>query len=266
MFLRLGFTSVEIDMWNPLHAVVPFVLLVLSIPLATLAIITTSIGVTLLSLRAFVAYLQLATAVIAAWLSPPSTKSPNIKLQYPARFFSGQISPLQQHDRRCIDSTDASQDTSTPTIRARPVAKKSDSLTALVGTGDMTQDFEGVGGWRVAADDEEEALWMGIAPRQTTPVEGTTRRHQRSLTGGASPSQRWSFSPEAFRMSPVQSRARTPLRFAAESENSYFPPHPINHIRHHVRTTSGSGSGSSGSMSSTFTVSGTTMAGKQAAA
>lgn len=246
MFFRLGSLSVNLEMWNPLHAIAPFALLILSVPLAVFAIITTSIGITLLSLRALIVYFQLATALVAATISPPSTKRSHPIIRYPSRFSPEQTSPLRKHSHYGSEGSNASQDTITSTVRARPLTRKSDSLTALVGTSDMTQDFEGVGGWRVTADDEEEALWMGGTPRRQTPVEGTTRRHQRSLTGGATPSQRWSFSPEAFRMSPVQSRARTPLRLTVDTESGYFPPQPVtNPIKHHKRRKSGSGSSTS---------------------
>jgi hypothetical protein len=124
----------------------------------------------------------------------------------------------------------------------------------------LTRDFEGVGGWRMSGDDDEEALWMGINSRLQLPAETPTRRHARSLTGGVSPGQRWSAGSEAFRMSPVQSRARTPVRFAIEDESGYFPMQPVSanrrssvgsdSIKHHKRRKSGSG----GSMSSTTSV------------
>lgn len=106
-------------------------------------------------------------------------------------------------------------------------------------------------------DDDEEALWMGINSRLQLPAETPTRRHPRSLTGGASPGQRWSAGSEAFRMSPVQSRARTPVRSAVEDGSGYFPVQPTSNSRRgsagsesakqHNRRKSGSGS----SMSST---------------
>lgn len=247
MFFRLGSTSINVEMWNPLHAVAPFALFIFSVPLAIFAVVTTSIGITLLSLRALIVYFQLATALVAATISPPSAKPPLPAIRYTSRFSPEQTSPLRKHSHHGSDGSNASQDTITQTTKAKTLTRRSGSLTALVGTSDITQDFEGVGGWRVTEDDEQEALWMGGTPRRQTPVDGSGRRHQRSLTGGASPSQRWSFSPEAFRMSPVQSRARTPLRFAVDGENGYFPPQPSNSTgKHHNRRKSGSGSSSSG--------------------
>lgn len=78
----------------------------------------------------------------------------------------------------------------------------------------------------MSGDGEEEALWIGMNSRLELPtaLPDKHRRHQRSLTGG---SQRFSWSPEAIRMSPVQSRARTPN--APECPNSspdeYFTMH-----------------------------------------
>jgi hypothetical protein len=88
------------------------------------------------------------------------------------------------------------------------------------------RDFEGVGGWREAADDPaEEELWIGMNSRLELPAATPVRQrhHQRSLTGG---SQRWSgvWSPEAMRMSPVQSRARTPS--IPDNGDEYFGSQP----------------------------------------
>lgn len=240
MFLRLGSVFIHLEMWNPLHTIVPLVLLVFSIPLAIFAIFTTSIGVTVLSLRALVVYFQLATAIIAAWLTPASPKLPVPRYTTPPS--TKPITPTKTQNRYSSDASSAFKDTFTTSTTPQTLRRKSDSLTALVGTSGITQDFEGVGGWRVTADDEEEALWMGANPRKHRPVEASSRRHQRSLTGGASPNQRWSFSPEAFRMSPVQSRSRTPLRYSVDGEHGYFPQQPV--IRHHTRRKSGSSSSS----------------------
>lgn len=244
----MGSTSVDINMWNPIYAIAPFILLTLSIPLAISAIITTSIAVSLLSLRALVVYCQLASALVGAWLSPPIPKpSFGIYRTLPQRSCD-QNSPTRQLNRQASNASNGSQDTITTAANSEHVLRKSDSLSALVGTGDMTQDFEGVGGWRVTGTDEEEHLWIGTNRILQQPAETPNRRHQRSLTAGASPSQRWNFSPEALRMSPVQSRARTPLRFTVDDNDGYFPPQPPSTVKQHVRRKSGSGSSTSSMM------------------
>ncbi|KZM18612.1 hypothetical protein ST47_g10218 [Ascochyta rabiei] len=117
---------------------------------------------------------------------------------------------------------------------ASRLGPKSESSTALFGGSELTRDYEGVGGWRDTGNEDEEALWIGINSRLQLPAATPDRRHQRRHTGGQSPNQRWSRSPEAFRMSPVQSRARTPNRFmgnAGPDNEDYFPIQPTNKAR-----------------------------------
>ena len=267
MLLRLGSSSVELSMWNPIYAIAPFVLLSISIPLAVFGVITTSIAITLLSFRALVVYCHLALAIIGAWLSPSPSKHflPRRSRVLPA---SARHSPtgLRQYPRRTsIASTASSQDTPvTSAHTSRLLKHKNYSLTALIGTSELTRDFEGVGGWRVPGDDDEEALWMGINSRLELPAEAPTRRHGRSLTGGASPSQRWSIGPETLRMSPVQSRARTPVRFVVDEDYGYFPEqstsgnrrfsHGSEPFKQHKRRKSRSGSSSSSNTSAGLTM------------
>jgi hypothetical protein len=203
-------------------------------------------------------YCRLAIAIVGAWLSPSPSKPMPLR-RSPLMPSSTRLSPTRQRPRRTSTaSTASSQDAALHSAHTSRLLKhKNNSLTALIGTSELTRDFEGVGGWRVPGDDDEEALWMGINSRLQLPAETPTRRHARSLTGGASPGQRWSVGSEAFRMSPVQSRARTPVRFAIEDESGYFPMQPTTHNR---RCSAGSESatqhktrksGSGGSMSST---------------
>ncbi|RMZ70058.1 hypothetical protein GMOD_00000103 [Pyrenophora seminiperda CCB06] len=253
-------------MWNPLYFIALLVLVGISIPLAVLAVFTTSIAILFLSFRALQVYFDLAIAVISAWLTP---SSPNhISSHRSSLVASAQQSPSHHRQRSSTVSTASSHDTTVPSMHTSRLLKhKNNSLSTLVGTGELTRDFEGVGGWRVAGDDDEEALWMGINSRLQLPAEAP-RRHKRSATGGASPSQRWSVSSEALRMSPVQSRSRTPVRFVMDDESGYFPPQytatgrrlsTSSNIRQHRRRKSGSGSSisstsSNGSMGLTMAV------------
>jgi hypothetical protein len=257
MMLRMGTLSVDINMWNPVYAVAPFVLLMISIPLAIFAVFTTSIAISLLSFRALVVYCQLAMAIIGAWLSPRPSK-PVPRYRSPHTPSSARQSPnRQRHRRSSTVGTMAPQDTPANTPQISRLPHRNSSLTALIGTSELTRDFEGVGGWSVPGDDNEEALWMGINSRLQLPAETPTRRHKRSLTGGASPSHGWNFSPEALRMSPVQSRARTPVRFAIDDEADYFPPQSVSEnsrpsnasdaVKQHTRRKSGSSASSSAS-------------------
>ena len=240
MLFRLGSTSIELNPWNPLYAIAPFVIVSVSVPLAIFAVVTTSIALSLLAFRAFIVYTQLGTALLSAWLSPapPKPAAPQRGPPSPER-----TSPPCNRDRRSGSngSGTPSQDTTAAASRLRP---KSGSFTALLGGSELTRDYEGVGGWRDTGNEDEEALWMGINSRLQLPAATPGRRHQRRHTGGQSPNQRSTWSPETFRMSPVQNRARTP--------NEYFPTQENTHARsistasdplkRHNRRLSGSGS------------------------
>jgi hypothetical protein len=244
MLFRLGKLSIELNPWNPVYAVAPFIVVMVSIPLAISAVVTTSIALSLLAFRGFIVYTQLGSALLSAWLSPNPVR-PVAQRHQP------RTSPPRSRNRRSSNGNGMSPDTTVPISRLGP---KSGSYTGLVGEGGPTRDYESVGGWRDTGNDDEEALWMGINSRLQLPAAPTVRRHQRRHTGGQSPNQRWSLSPEAFRMSPVQSRARTPNRvIASEHDNGdYFPTqpanggHPINTpfdpLKRHGRRLSGSGS------------------------
>lgn len=248
MLFRLGKVSIELNPWNPLYAVAPFIIVMVSVPLAIFAVVTTSVALSLLAFRGFIVYTQLGTALLSAWLSPTSAKPVAQRLQPPSPERS---SPPRSRNRRTSNGSGSSQDTTVPTSRLGP---KSGSFTGLLGEGGLTRDYEGVGGWRDTGNEDEEALWMGINSRLQLPTAPTGRRHQRRHTGGQSPNQRWSWSPEAFRMSPVQSRSRTPNRVLAnEYDNGeYFPTQPANGgrpistasdpLKRHNRKLSGSGS------------------------
>lgn len=250
MLFRLGRVSIELNPWNPLYAVAPFVIVMVSVPLAIFAVITTSIALSLLAFRGFVVYTQLGTALISAWLSPKSSKAVGLQLQPTP---PDRSSPRRSRSRRS-SSNGSGVFTQEGTTSAPYLGTKSGSFTALIGEGGLTRDYEGVGGWRDTGNEDEEALWMGINSRLQLPAEIPGRRHQRRHTGGQSPSQRWSRSPEAYRMSPVQSRARTPNRVVANEGYDvadYFQGQPAGgdrlistapELKRHSRRLSGSGS------------------------
>lgn len=278
MLFRIGKASIELNPWNPLYAIAPIVIVAVSVPLAIFAVVTTSIALSLLAFRGFIVYTQLGTALISAWLSPPSSKptSPQHPLHHHRVPSSGHSSPPStRNHHRSSSSTSAtsSQDTAVPSSR---LGTKSGSFTALLGEAGPTRDYEGVGGWRDTGNEDEEALWMGINSRLQLPAETPGRRHQRRHTGGQSPKHPplWSRSPEAYRMSPVQSRARTPNRVCGGAAGEgfdmadYFPRQPVvtpgekvvapsaapsEAAKRHSRRLSGSGSSMMSAASSAMT-------------
>ncbi|KAF2796999.1 hypothetical protein K505DRAFT_153201 [Melanomma pulvis-pyrius CBS 109.77] len=217
IFSRITMSSIT----SPLYLLGPPLLLLISLPLAILASVTTTIAITALTIRVSIVYFELGVALIHSYLFPPPQRPVPKKP-------SGRLSPHRARNRRSsAASTSSSHDTAGPSSYPPRLQYKSGSFVSLVGTSEITRDFEGVGGWRVPGDDDEEALWMGMNSRLELPaVIPKQRKHQRSLTGG---SQRWSGSPEVMRMSPMQSRARTPVQTAGDEKHGggdYFPPQP----------------------------------------
>ena len=204
------------SMKSPLYLLGPPLLLLISIPLTILAVITTSIAVTCLTVRVSIVYFELGIALIHSYFFPPPQKP------LPKRPSPGRSSPHRSRNRRSsIASTTSSHDAAVQPSYPSQLQYKSGSFASLIGTGEITRDFEGVGGWRLPGNEDEEALWMGMNSRLELPAAiPKQRRHQRSLTGG---SQRC--SPETMRFSPMQSRSRTPAGDDRYGEG-YFPPQP----------------------------------------
>ncbi|KAF2870889.1 hypothetical protein BDV95DRAFT_629345 [Massariosphaeria phaeospora] len=208
--------------FNPLYMAGPPLLLLISIPLSVFATVTTTIAIGTLTVRVSILYFELAVAILHSYLFPLPSK---LVANRPSR----RRTSLEHSRRRSSTSTASSQDTAIPaTPQSSPQRRhqKSGSLASIVGTSQITRDFEGVGGWRLPGNDDEEALWMGMNSRLQLPAVIAKRHHQRSLTGG-SPTQRWSWNADAARTSPVQSRARTPIRATAgegTGADGYFPP------------------------------------------
>ncbi|KAL0264583.1 hypothetical protein SLS55_000533 [Diplodia seriata] len=217
-------------MFNPLYLLAPPVLIVASLPLVGLAILTTSLAVVTLLIRVSIVYFELGVALIHSWLftSRHLHHRPAFDKQHRSRGSSGYSTPTRQqhqhHHRRRRSSAASLLAAGDQQGPPRRPPTKSESFASLVSTAGPNRDFEGIGGWRMSGDGEEEALWIGMNSRLELPTAlPDKRRHQRSLTGG---SQRWSWSPEAIKMSPVQSRARTPNNPECPgSPDEYFTMH-----------------------------------------
>lgn len=204
------------SIFNPLYLLVPPIILLFSIPLAIFAAITTALAIGTLLIRVSIVYFDLLLVLIRSYVFE-KIKAPTPQPSPPHRHRSRRGSNLSISS--CQDFT----------VLGKHGPSKSASFASLLGAGapGSTRDFEGIGGWRdTAVNPGEEALWMNMNSRLELPAPTVERRrHQRSLTGG---SQRLSgnWSPEAMRMSPAQSRARTPsiteLKMS-EGGDGYFP-------------------------------------------
>lgn len=200
----------------------------IAIPLAFTAVITTIAAASILAVRVTFVYIELVLAVIPQYIF--QTDDPHSKLSH--RF----LSPNTTYDN---------SPATTPTIERRsrrlsntslwPGLTPAASAVSLplpqqsVGLG---RDFEGVGGWRLDQQDEEEQLWTRINSRLELPAESPRRyHHRRSFTaGGCSGDQRErNRSPELSMrrngsFSPNTKRIRTPTltRSGFTAVDEYF--------------------------------------------
>ena len=154
----------------------PF-LLFLSVPLLTLAALTTTLAFSTLLIRVLIVYAELFAAVLQNQLSPsvsPAKASPPLPYAHLPR-------------RKSHRSSDASSGSLTPRL---PPPQSIYTSTPLV------RDFEGVGGWRFPGpdDENEEAIWTGMNARLELPFvppptplgfSDRQRKHERSLTSSS---------------------------------------------------------------------------------
>jgi hypothetical protein len=260
---------------NPLYAlVVPF-LFVVTIPLALFAGITTLLAFSVLIFRVALVYLDIAVSLVPQSIvgfKPRRYRPPRHHLQLPSQL------QLQQHllnmpgGHHSPSSPSANfhgpmTTTPTPPLSASSTGRRRrrrPSSASVVSNGSTTpiseppslglmpsvgpeRDYEGLGGWRVADD---EQLWTTVFNNATSRLEFPDRRHHhRSPSGGlgfgfgagqpTTPGEGGFLmmkgrtrSPESRQprpvMSPNSSRARTPtgtrISFAGLGNgDSYFP-------------------------------------------
>ncbi|KAF2196050.1 hypothetical protein GQ43DRAFT_356385, partial [Delitschia confertaspora ATCC 74209] len=172
-------------MLSPLYFIGPLLLLLISIPLAFSAIVTTFLALFILIVRASIVYFELGVALLNSWLlGRPSAYARKRALPPFSRSSSGRASPTQTRIQRnnSITSTTSSHG---PTAMTQ-LNNKSGSFASLIFSGEPNRDFEGVGGWRVFGEDNEEAIWIGMNSRLELPtvIPPRKRNHKRSLTGG----------------------------------------------------------------------------------
>ncbi|KFY89396.1 hypothetical protein V500_05727 [Pseudogymnoascus sp. VKM F-4518 (FW-2643)] len=154
----------------------------ISIPLACTAVITTLVAVSILAVRVTFVYVELVLAVVPQYIF--RMDDPHSKLSY--RFLSPNAtyenSPattptIERRSRRLSNTSLMSTLTPAASAVSLPLPQQS------VGLG---RDFEGVGGWRLDQQSDEEQLWTRINSRLELPAESPRRyHHQRSLTAGS---------------------------------------------------------------------------------
>lgn len=186
------------------------VVLFVSIPFAVFAAFTTSLACGVLFVRLSVVYIDLGIALIHSAISPIASKS-DASTTSPSKADTYDIARSRR--RRSFGGS------GTP---PRGHVAKTSSFASLTGKG-TDRDYEGVGGWRLSVDDEDEALWMNLNSRLELPaVSSPVRRHKRNLTGGSLHG-----SPEMGR-SPSLLRSRTP---GTASPEGYFSVQSLSSTR-----------------------------------
>lgn len=202
---------------NPAYGlIVPF-LFVVTIPLAILAGITTTLAFSILMFRVAVVYIDIALNMVpqyitghriypfprayAASVMPRHLPASDMPTAIDSRAVSGQTTPSPtttraganagRHHRRRRTSTAsfASVGSITP-IEDTSVGlggrtnKRADSVMMISSIG-MDRDFEGVGGWRLNVKDaDDDNAWAQLNSRLELPLDLGRRQHHRTPSGG----------------------------------------------------------------------------------
>lgn len=238
---------------NPLYILTIPSLVIVSIPLAILATLTTTIAFSILFLRALAVYIDIIVSFVPQSIIPSTPKSDQQQLQQQqqqrqrSRSFRLTQSPSPllpssphsstrslRHHRRRRSSTSAA---------SMPVRESGLPLIPSVGA---ERDFEGIGGWRRVAQregngngdyyDEDDVAWTTVNPPLQLQLP---RHHVRSASGpsgggATTPGDGYLMmrsgrtrSPEtrsmpSKRASPNSSRARTPTGPRLGQHDGYF--------------------------------------------
>ncbi len=194
----------------------PFLLLI-SVPLALFAFLTTTFAFSTLLFRVLVVYAELGVVLIHDQFASQTTSR---NIQSPLRASSPALGE-KEHRRKSRRSSVGSGNSGSLT----PKVPESSGL-GIYGSGGIGRDFEGVGGWRFPGHNDEDVLWTSMNSRLELPanVDDRKRHHRRSLTSGS-----LSSVPSVTR-SPARSRARTPNNSQAPgnaSPKEYFVDRPL---------------------------------------
>lgn len=176
-------------------------LLTLSVPLAFLALLTTTLAFATLWLRLLVVYADLFLAFLHSFLAAYTPRRPR---QFrPSTALPASPSRGLNHHQRARRPTNPSISypaAATTTSSTTPTPTQSLHLTLPLPTNPTSlyapsptlslRDFEGVGGWldldttTPSAPGDDDALWMGAAARLELPAATAERRrmHRRTLS------------------------------------------------------------------------------------
>ncbi|KAL9632402.1 MAG: hypothetical protein Q9164_005342 [Protoblastenia rupestris] len=190
-------------------------LLLISIPLAVFAALTTTLAFSTLFIRALIVYVELASVLIQNQITPrtASKRLPNpLKSGNPG---SSEVANARSKNFRRSSTASGSSNGGSTTPKV-----PSTSGFGIYGSEGPSRDFEGVGGWRIPGpNDEEDILWTNMNSRLELPTmtDGRPRNHHRSRTSG-------SFTAMPLTsFSRTTSRARTPTGYPAPGRSTSPP-------------------------------------------
>ena len=199
---------------NPARSLILPTLLLVSLPLAIFACITTTLAIAVLLFRVAIIYIELAVIVIPHYflgsksvtpISRPSTSSSGI----------GQGSPVRRKKRQSSTSNFSPTDT-TQLLKSQSGLGISQSIGPA-------RDYEGLGGWRLDEPSDDEGLWTSFNSRLELPAD-RARKHRRSLTSGSLPLISTLNRSHSEEMTMNTSRVRTPSRDAASGPGEGCSP------------------------------------------
>jgi len=207
------------------------IIAIISIPLGIFAILTSSVAFTILAIRVSVIYFELLLALLQSSLHFKSTSSrsssssstkdnttitpkepialpPSSPIREAARARQRRSSEASSIAPSFVTTTSGgttgihngnSQGAAAASIYSPDHFHKTSSFASLIGTG-TTRDYEGVGGWRISNNEEDDALWMGMNSQLELPAVFPT-----SITSSSSALS----SPELSRASKTHRRSFT---------------------------------------------------------
>lgn len=187
---------------NPVHAFVVPLLFVVAVPLALFAGITTTLAFSVLIFRVLVVYLDIALSLVPRCFAGRQGQARRRRRH--GRHPRHDVDWLSPSPAAAGASYEYGNEHGSPTSMQQPIyrrrRRRPSSATSVVSAGSTTpigdmrtglgllpsvgpeRDYEGVGGWRSAHDDDES--WTTINSRFEYPDRAYARGHHRTPSGG----------------------------------------------------------------------------------
>lgn len=200
------------------------VLIATSIPLASFAVITTTLAFSALLLRVAVVYIELGAVVLHDHISGRPISDINLPVPIAAAAGTDALNGRRKSRKSSAGSGHSEASASSLWLPEHDAPGSCGGLGAH-------RDFEGVGGWVYGTANEDDGLWTSMNSRLELPaaVGERKRKHQRSMTSGSDPVtisesrfRRGLRSPDSFSNLPNRPRARTPNAPRPSSPVEYF--------------------------------------------